>query len=87
MSTVILGAVLFQKGFKMSGSKVYSRKNGTRVYVHSQMAYFRDSCSMGQPTSYKSWTDSRMTKAMEAVSNGSSEKSCCGLLCATFDTS
>ena len=27
---------------------------------------------MGRPTSYKSWTDSRMTKAMEAVSNGSS---------------
>ena len=86
MSTVVLGAVLFQKGVKMSGSKVYSRKNGTRVYVHSQMACFRDSCSMGRPTSYKSWTDSRMTKAMEAVSNGSSVRKAAVDYCAPRST-
>ena len=47
-------------------SKVYSRKNGTRLYVHSQMAHWNPDL-FRQPTSYKSWTDCSMTKALEAV--------------------
>ena len=59
----------------MSGSKVYSRKNGTRVDVHSQMIHSKDHSTTGRLTSYKSWSDCRMSKALEAVSKGSTPQS------------